>query len=94
MGALGGALQYTGGSDDPSNLPRLIFERVIFDHNVAAAAGAAVYIDGRAGMPVGAGAEGATNPRATPDGRTVAVSRSAQLKFQMWRIPKKKKTSF
>jgi hypothetical protein len=51
-GRLGGAIQYTGGSDDPSNLPRLIFERVIFDHNVAEAAGAAIFIDGRAGAPV------------------------------------------
>ena len=32
LGPLGGAFQYTGGSDDPSNLVRLIFERVIFDH--------------------------------------------------------------
>eukprot|EP01045_Picozoa_sp_COSAG04_P009420 COSAG04_NODE_543_length_12846_cov_7.281556_5_plen_509_part_00 len=32
---LGGAFQYTGGSDDPANLARLIFERVVFDHNLA-----------------------------------------------------------
>eukprot|EP01043_Picozoa_sp_COSAG02_P029832 COSAG02_NODE_1874_length_10576_cov_8.410614_7_plen_1429_part_00 len=48
---LGGAFSYTGGSDDPTNLPRLIFERVIFDHN-AAKSGASVFIDGRAGMPI------------------------------------------
>ena len=47
----GGAIQYTGGSSDPSNLVRLIFERLIFDHNLADSGGA-IYVDGRAGQPV------------------------------------------
>jgi hypothetical protein len=45
----GGAFSYNGGGDDPSNLPRLVFERVIFDHNTAAN-GASVFIDSRAGL--------------------------------------------
>ena len=48
---LGGAFHYTGGSDDPSQLARLIFERVVFDHN-AATSGSAVFLHGRAGWPV------------------------------------------
>ena len=32
----GGALEYDGGSNDPSNLPKLVFIDVIFDHNSAA----------------------------------------------------------
>eukprot|EP01043_Picozoa_sp_COSAG02_P035309 COSAG02_NODE_2520_length_8610_cov_4.542474_5_plen_1472_part_00 len=46
----GGAFSYSGGGDDPSNLPRLIFERVIFDHNTASYS-TGVNIDGNAGFP-------------------------------------------
>eukprot|EP01046_Picozoa_sp_COSAG06_P017088 COSAG06_NODE_1150_length_10499_cov_45.337115_1_plen_1808_part_00 len=49
-GRLGGAFMYIGGSDDPSNLPQLLFERVIFDHNFASV-GPSIFIDGRSGTP-------------------------------------------
>eukprot|EP01045_Picozoa_sp_COSAG04_P011836 COSAG04_NODE_775_length_10405_cov_20.166214_6_plen_1349_part_00 len=48
----GGAFEYDGGSADPDDLVKLVFIRVVFDHNVApGGAGGAVWIDGRGAMP-------------------------------------------
>eukprot|EP01045_Picozoa_sp_COSAG04_P005864 COSAG04_NODE_279_length_18210_cov_5.657225_1_plen_1569_part_10 len=47
-GGFGGALEYDGGGNDPSNLPKLVFIELILDHNSASSRGGAVMIDGRA----------------------------------------------
>ena len=49
-GSYGGAFEYDGGGDDDerSNLPKLAFIDVVFDHNSASQGGGAVSIEGRA----------------------------------------------
>ena len=34
-GGFGGAFEYDGGSSDPSNLAKIVFEDLVFDHNAA-----------------------------------------------------------
>ena len=38
----GGAFEYDGGSSDPSNLPKIVFIELVFDHNAAATRGGSV----------------------------------------------------
>ena len=35
QGAFGGAFEYDGGSSDPSDLAKIVFEDLVFDHNAA-----------------------------------------------------------
>ena len=50
----GGAFEYDGGSNDHSDLVKLTFIKVVFDHNIAEGGGA-VYIDGYAGLSADSG---------------------------------------
>eukprot|EP01045_Picozoa_sp_COSAG04_P003494 COSAG04_NODE_143_length_23569_cov_6.195356_2_plen_749_part_00 len=44
----GGAFEYDGGSSDPSNLVKLVFVGIVFDHCAAGSGGGSIFIDGRA----------------------------------------------
>eukprot|EP01045_Picozoa_sp_COSAG04_P005880 COSAG04_NODE_280_length_18201_cov_5.871119_4_plen_519_part_00 len=46
----GAAFEFDGGSADPSNLVKLVFIGVVFDHGSAGTCGGAISIDGRGGQ--------------------------------------------